>query len=322
MQAGDARHAQRSGSVGHQPAGAGLLAADARWSGTHRRARPPAAPTAEGHERNRRLSASRARGHGHCEEEDPVGRGRRGGAGGGGEGRPRPPAHGARARPVSAPSAVGRRTLPDGVRRIARGQADLATEHLDGSAGAPAHEGGARGPQKHSSAVRGALLRATRTALPPRERPPARCGRRLSGVRDAAVMVRPWSWAQRFADRCPRAASPGCANAPSPPTPRGGPRAARRGQRRPRRGGGHGRVRARSASPRGPCPEQADPPVLAPARAHLSPGPARALRAARRTPTPEHLHELRAHQGPLAAPRAGATTGRAEADEAARTRCA
>src|SRR3954470_9303141 len=79
----------------------------------------------------------------------------------------------------------------DGVRRIARGQTDLAIEHLDESSGDGAeaiHEA-----RKAFKRLR-ALVRLSRDALGDevyrRENAAFRAaGRRLSGVRDAAVMV-------------------------------------------------------------------------------------------------------------------------------------
>jgi CHAD domain-containing protein len=204
-------------------------------------------------------------------------------------------ARGAERRRVRAYRLHPQENVPDGVRRIARGQADLAAEHLDGSAGVPVHDA-VHEARKAFKRMR-ALVRLSRDALGDevyrRENARLRdAGRRLSGVRDAAVMVQTLDdVTRRFADEIPEGAFAGLRDALAAD-------AAAARARLDEDGAATGEVAATVASERDavaawPLPEQADAAVLAPGFERIYRRGRRALRAARRDTDTEHLHELR-----------------------------
>ena len=184
--------------------------------------------------------------------------------------------------------------VSDGVRRIARGQTDLAVEHLDGSAGdgaAAIHEA-----RKAFKRLR-ALVRLSRDALGDevyrRENATFRAaGRRLSGVRDAAVMVETLDdVGRRFRDELPDGAFAGLREALVADA-----ESAR--EKTAEDQGAIDDVIATLEAERGrvaawPLPEHADGGMLAPGFERIYRRGRRALRAARKDTDTEHLHELR-----------------------------
>jgi CHAD domain-containing protein len=181
----------------------------------------------------------------------------------------------------------------DGVRRIARGQTDLAVEHLDESSGdgAAIHEA-----RKAFKRLR-ALVRLSRDALGDevyrRENAAFRAaGRRLSGVRDAAVMVETLDDVRRrFHDELPDGAFAGLREAVAAD-------AAAARERIAEDEGTIADVTATLEAERGrvaawPLPEHADRRMLAPGFERIYRRGRRALRAARKDTDTEHLHELR-----------------------------
>ena len=185
--------------------------------------------------------------------------------------------------------------VPDGVRRIARGQADLAVEQLDGSAGsdARAHVHEARKAFKRLRA----LVRLSRDALGDevyrRENATFRdAGRRLSRVRDAAVLVQTLDdVVRRHRDELPEDAFAGLRDALHADAETATEQIAND------RGtvddvvatieSGRGRLAA------WPLPERAGVATLAPGFERVYRRGRRAMRAARKDTDTEHLHELR-----------------------------
>jgi CHAD domain-containing protein len=181
------------------------------------------------------------------------------------------------------------------VRRMARGQIDLAAGQLDGSAGVGTDEA-VHEARKAFKRLR-ALVRLSRDAVGDatyrRENTALRdAGRRLSGVRDAAVMVQTLDDVrERYADELPAGAFAGLRSALE-------------------REAGESRARLavdstpvdeviaalrtrRNATARWPLPDEADEAMLAPGLQRIYRRGRKALRAARKDTDTEHLHELR-----------------------------
>jgi CHAD domain-containing protein len=185
--------------------------------------------------------------------------------------------------------------VPDGVRRIARGQTDLAVERLAGSARGDG-EAAIHEARKAFKRVR-ALVRLSRDALGDevyrRENATFRdAGRRLSGVRDAAVMVETLDdVVSRFRDELPEDAFAGLRDALAADAD-----AAR--EQIAQDSGAVDDVVATLQSQRGrvaawPLPDDAGASMLAPGLERIYRRGRRALRAARKETDTEHLHELR-----------------------------
>jgi CHAD domain-containing protein len=185
--------------------------------------------------------------------------------------------------------------VPDGVRRIARGQIDLAAERLDAGAGSDAQDA-IHEARKAFKRLR-ALVRLSRDALGDeiyrRENATFRdAGRRLSGARDAAVMVQTLEDVmRRFDDELPDGALAGLREALIADA-----EAAR--EQTAQDSGAVDDVLATLEAQRGhvatwPLPEHADLAMLAPGFQRMYRRGRRALRAARKDTDTEHLHELR-----------------------------
>jgi CHAD domain-containing protein len=185
--------------------------------------------------------------------------------------------------------------VPDGVRRIARGQTDLAVERLDGSASGDG-EAAIHEARKAFKRVR-ALVRLSRDALGDevyrRENATFRdAGKRLSGVRDAAVMVETLDdVSRRFRDELPEGAFAGLRDALAADAD-----AAR--EQIAQDSGAVDDVVATLQSQRAlvaawPLPDDAGTAMLAPGFERIYRRGRRALRAARKETDTEHLHELR-----------------------------
>ena len=185
--------------------------------------------------------------------------------------------------------------VPDGVRRIARGQADVALEQLDGSAGGAASDA-VHEARKALKRLR-ALVRLSRDALGDevyrRENVTLRdAGRRLSGVRDAAVMVETLDdVARRFRDEIPEGAFAGLRDALVADAE------AARAQVDEDSAITDDVVAVLRSEHAGvaawPLPEHGDVAMLAPGFERIYRRGRRALRDARRDTDTEHLHELR-----------------------------
>ena len=185
--------------------------------------------------------------------------------------------------------------VPDGVRRIARGQIDLAAEQLDAGTGSDAPDA-IHDARKAFKRLR-ALVRLSRDALADevyrRENATLRdAGRRLSGVRDAAVMVQTLDdVTRRFHDELADGAFAGLREALVADA-----EAAR--EHTAQDSGAIDDVLATLEAQRGrvaawPLPEHADLAMLAPGFQRMYRRGRRALRAARKDTDTEHLHELR-----------------------------